>query len=69
MGRSISSHLLRNETRKAKARSPPKMVAFCAQAMTVRGDMTIESSPEMNPLRVRSATATMLAIICRPAAS
>ncbi len=38
------------------------MMAFWAQVMTVRGDMTVEMSPFMKALRVMSATRTMAAI-------
>ena len=35
------------------------MRAFSAQVITVRGDITVEMSPLMNPARVRSASATI----------
>ena len=65
VGRSVSSHLLRKVSRKAKARSP-KMRAFSAQVITVRGDITVEMSPLMKPARVRSASATIALIRRRP---
>ena len=34
--------------------------------MTVRGDITVEMSPLMNPERVRSARATMALMVRRP---
>jgi hypothetical protein len=55
-GRSSSSHLLRKVTRKAKPMSP-KISAFSAQVITVRGLITVEMSPLMKALRVRSASA------------
>ncbi len=36
------------------------MRAFSDQVITVRGLITVEMSPLMNPARVRSASATML---------
>ena len=39
---------------------------FWAQVITVRGLMTVDRSPAMKALRVRSATRTILAIILRP---
>ena len=42
-------------TRKAKPTSP-KISAFCAQLITVRGLITVEMSPLMKPWRDRSAT-------------
>ena len=43
-----------------------KISEFCAQLMTVRGLMTVDRSPAMKALRVRSATRTMLAMVLRP---
>ena len=37
----------------------PKISAFSAQVMTVRGLITVERSPLMKALRVMSATRTM----------
>ena len=65
MGRSISSHLFTNVTRKAKAKLS-KIFAFSAQVITVRGLMTVEMSPLMKPLRVSSASDTMAEILSRP---
>ncbi|MNE81498.1 hypothetical protein D3C80_1781560 [compost metagenome] len=45
------------------------MMAFWAQVMTVRGDMTVEMSPFMKALRVMSATRTMAAMRRLPSAS
>ena len=45
---------------------PPKSCAFSAQVITVRGLMTVETSPFMNPERVRSASATMALMVWRP---
>ncbi len=39
-----------------------KISAFCAQAITVRGLITVERSPAMKAVRVRSATVTIWAI-------
>ena len=44
----------------------PKIVAFCAQVMTVRGLITVLMSPPMKPARVMSATRTMFATCLRP---
>jgi hypothetical protein len=54
-------------SRKAKPTSP-KISAFSAQMITVRGLMTVEMSPFMNALRVRSATRTILPTMSRPSA-
>ena len=43
-----------------------KDFAFCAQVSTVLGDITVDTSPFTKPLRVRSATLTMLAIMRLP---
>jgi len=43
-----------------------KISAFSAHVITVRGDITTDRSPLMKPLRVRSATATMLEIVRLP---
>ncbi len=43
------------------------MRAFCAQAITVRGDITVERSPFMKAVRLRSATVTIWLIVLRPA--
>ena len=66
MLRSASSHLFRNDRRKAKP-TEPKITAFWAQVITVRGLITVEMSPPMKPERVMSATRTMLATVLRPA--
>ena len=66
VGRSSSSHLLRKVRRKASATSPPKMAAFCDQVITVRGLITVDRSPFMKALRVRSATRTILETMSRP---
>ena len=49
--------------RKASAMSPPKISAFCAQVITVRGLMTVEMSPLMKPARVSSAQETIAAVV------
>ena len=43
----------------------PKISAFSAQVMTVRGLITVDRSPLMKAERVRSATRTMLETILR----
>ena len=43
-----------------------KMSAFSAQVITVRGLITVERSPFMKALRVRSATRTILLTMSRP---
>src|SRR2546429_147401 len=43
-----------------------KMSAFSAQVITVRGLITVEISPFMKALRVRSATRTILLTMSRP---
>jgi hypothetical protein len=48
--RSSSSHLLRKVSRKAKPTSP-KISAFSAQVMTVRGLITVDRSPLMKAAR------------------
>jgi len=48
--------------------SPPKISAFWAQVITVRGLMTVDMSPFMKALRVMSATRTMALIVRRPSA-
>ena len=45
-----------------------KISAFSAQVMTVRGLITVEMSPFMKALRVRSATRTILLTMSRPSA-
>ena len=45
---------------KRNARSTrPKIRAFSAQVMTVRGDITVDNSPAANAVRVKFASATM----------
>jgi len=39
---------------------------LCAQVITVRGDITVEMSPFIKPLRVRSASATIALIFRLP---
>ncbi len=41
--------------------------AFSAQVITVRGLITVDTSPLMNPERVSSASATMALTVLRPA--
>ena len=43
-----------------------KISAFWAQAMTVRGDMTVDRSPAMKAVRVKSATVTIWLTVLRP---
>ncbi|CKY64179.1 Uncharacterised protein [Mycobacterium tuberculosis] len=45
----------------------PKISAFSAQVMTVRGDITVDRSPLAKALRVRSARRTILLTVSRPA--
>ena len=66
VARSASSHLLRKVRRKAKPTSP-KISAFCAQLITVRGLITVEMSPLMKPWRVRSATLIIRSTSCAAA--
>ncbi len=64
IGRSASSHLLTNDSRKATPTSP-KIARFSAHVITVRGDIRVERSPTRKPLRVRFATATIEAMTSR----
>ena len=56
--------LVEEGERKAKPMSP-KISAFSAQVMTVRGLITVDRSPLMKALRVRSATRTMCDTVLR----
>ena len=56
--------MLRKVSRKAKPISP-KISAFSAQVMTVRGLITVDRSPLMKAERVMSATRTILVTMSR----
>ena len=68
MARSDSSHLLRKDSLNA-TRMLSKIKAFSAHEITVRGDITVEISPARKAARVRPASATILRMFSRPAAS
>ena len=47
----------------------PKISAFCAQLITVRGLITVEMSPLMKPWRDKSATLIIFSTVSLPSGS